>query len=205
MASMLKYKRDSANPQLPLNNGMTDDSIEIVNLDLEEYWDVCDSDGVKLGYIKRSDEKFHEGEYHIGASLWIANFQGDLLIQKRASSKKVCPNVWSITGGKVRAGETSVIACLREVEEEIGLRLCEQNIRFLYRSVGADMLFDDYIAIVDFQIDKAVLNLSEVSEIKWASLEEIMYLYSINEFMYNNRSDFLTVQTYLKTHLIELE
>lgn len=172
-------------------------------IDLEEYWDVYDSDGVKLGYTKRSDEKFYEGEYHIGASLWIANPQGGLLIQKRASSKKVCPNFWSITGGKARAGESSITACLREVEEEIGLRLCEQDISFLYRSVGANMLFDDYIAIVDIQIDKAVLSLSEVSEIKWASLDEIIHLYSINKFMYNNSSDFLTVETYLKTHLID--
>lgn len=177
--------------------------MEIINL--EEYWDVYDIDGVKLGYTKRSDEEFHEREYHIGASLWIANPQGDLLIQKRASSKKVCPNFWSITGGKARAGESSITACMREVEEEIGLRLCEHDISFLYRSVGADMLFDDYIAIVDSQIDKAVLNLSEVSEIKWASLDEIMYLYSLNKFMYNNSLDFITVQTYLKTHLIDFE
>lgn len=177
--------------------------MEIANL--EEYWDVYNIDGAKLGYTKRSDEKFHEGEYYIGASLWIVNPQDGLLIQKRASSKKVCPNFWSITGGKVRAGESSITACLREVEEEIGLSLCEHDISFLYRSVGTNMLFDDYIAIGDFQIDKAALNLSEVSEIKWASLGEIMYLYSSNKFMYNNSSDFLTVQTYLKTHLIDFE
>lgn len=177
--------------------------MEIINLD--EYWDVYDINGAKLGYTKRLDEKFHEGEYHIGASLWIANSQGSLLIQKRASSKKVCPNLWSITGGKVWAGESSITACLREVKEEIGLSLCERDISFLYRSVGTNMLFDDYIAIVDFQIDKAALNLSEVSEIKWASLDEIMYLYSCNKFMYNKSSDFLTVQTYLKTHLIDYE
>lgn len=177
--------------------------MEIVNL--EEYWDVYDINGVKLGYTKRSDEKFHEGEYHIGASLWIVNPREGLLIQKRAASKKVYPNFWSITGGKVWAGESSITACLREVEEEIGLSLCDHDISFLYRSAGTNMLFDDYIAIGDFQIDKVTLNLSEVSEIKWASLDEIIYLYSGNKFMYNNGSDFLTVQTYLKTHLIDFE
>lgn len=69
---------------------------------MEEYWDVYDIDGAKLGHTKRSDEKFHEGEYHNGASLWIVNPKGGLLIQKRALSKKVCLNFWSITGGKVR-------------------------------------------------------------------------------------------------------
>lgn len=172
---------------------------------MQECWDVYDINGMKLGYTKQSNENFHEGEYHIGASLWIANPQGGLLIQKRASSKKVCPNLWSITGGKVRAGESSITACLREVEEEIGLKLCEHDISFLYRSIGANMLFDDYIAIIDFQIDKAVLNLSEVSEIKWASLDEIRHLYSINKFMYNKSSDFVKVQTFLKTRFADFQ
>lgn len=163
---------------------------------LNEYWDVCNINGIKLGYSKHSSEEFCEGEYHIGASLWIANPQGDLLIQKRAASKKVCPNLWSITGGKVQAGESSTTACLREVREEIGLILCEHDISFLYRSIGADMLFDDYIVILDFQINEVILNLSEVSKIKWASLDEIMHLYIINKFMYNNILELSKVKDY---------
>ena len=50
-------------------------------MNLEEYWDVYDIDGVKPGYTKRSDECLYEGKYHIGASLWIANF--DRIIIKR--------------------------------------------------------------------------------------------------------------------------
>ena len=40
--------------------------------------------------------------------------------------------------------------------------------------------------MINFQIAKVTLNLFEVSEIKWASLDEIMYLYFINKYMYNN-------------------
>lgn len=164
-----------------------------------EYWDVLDINGNKLGYTKRSDEDFCEGEYHLGASLWIANQNGNLLIQKRAASKKTGPNLWSITGGKVRAGEYSHDACLREAQEEIGLSLCRHDINFLYRSTGSNILFDDYITIVDFSIDKAVLRLSEVSEIKWANIDEIAYLYSIKQFMYNNISDLSKVKEYINS------
>ena len=107
--------------------------------------------------------------------------------------------------GKVQAGESSTTACLREVREEIGLILCEHDISFLYRSIGADMLFDDYIVILDFQINEVILNLSEVSKIKWASLDEIMHLYIINKFMYNNILELSKVKDYLKTHLADFQ
>lgn len=167
---------------------------------LVEYWDVYDINGHKLGYKKRADEEFLVGEYHIGASLWIMNSKGNLLIQKRAALKKTGPNLWSITGGKVLAGESSAKACLRETQEEIGLTLSEHELSFLYRSVGQNMLFDDYIIIVDFPIDKAILKSSEVSEVKWTSIDEIFCLYAKKEFMYNNISDLLKVKEYLDNH-----
>lgn len=169
---------------------------------MAEYWDVYDINGNKLGYKKCADEEFLDGEYHIGASLWIANSEGNLLIQKRTASKKTGQNLWSITGGKVQSGESSAAACIRETREEIGLSLSEHDISFLYRSVGRNMLFDDFIVIVDFSIDKAMLQPAEVSELKWASIDEIVYLYAKKEFMYNDISDLSKVQEYLNTHLI---
>lgn len=169
---------------------------------MAEYWDVYDINGHKLGYKKRSDEEFLNGEYHIGASLWIANSEGNLLIQKRTALKKTGQNLWSITGGKVQSGESSSTACIRETWEEIGLLLIEHNISFLYRSVGQNILFDDYITIVDFSIDKAILQPAEVSELKWASMDEIVYLYDKKKFMYNDISDLLKVQEYLNSHLV---
>ena len=169
---------------------------------MAEYWDVYDINGHKLGYKKNSEEEFLNGEYHIGASLWIANSKGNLLIQKRTALKKTGQSLWSITGGKVQSGENSATACIREAWEEIGLELSERDICFLYRSIGQNMLFDDYIIIVDFSIDKAMLQSTEVSELKWASMEEIIYLYVKKEFMYNDISDLLKVQEYLNSHLV---
>lgn len=168
-----------------------------------EYWDVCDRNGKKLGYTKHSDEKFLDGEYHLGASVWIADSRGRLLIQKRAASKRTGASLWSITGGKVRAGERSIEACVREVKEELGFVLDQQDIRFLYRSTGSNMLFDDYIIVRDLPIEKAHLEPSEVSEIRWADLDEIQALCHNREFMYNNVSDLTSVRNYLDTYFAE--
>jgi isopentenyl-diphosphate delta-isomerase len=168
---------------------------------LIERWDVLDINGKKQGYTKCKGEVFLPGEYHKGASLWIANEKGELLIQKRAASKSIGSNLWSITGGRVQAGESSAMACLREVREEIGLVLSEETISFLYRSVGPNILFDDYVCIVDFPIENAILRPSEVSEVKWAVIDEIKALYDAKEFMYNDISDISKVSDFLDKYL----
>lgn len=166
---------------------------------MREYWDVVNADGTPLGYQKCNDDKFTDGEYHLGSSLWIANSAGKLLIQKRSRFKEVGPNLWSITGGKVQAGESGAQACLRELYEELGYVLNERDITYLYRSLGNHMIYDDYITVSDVDLDKAVLNQSEVSEIQWASVSQIYDLYQRGKFLYNNIADLSIVADYLKS------
>jgi 8-oxo-dGTP pyrophosphatase MutT (NUDIX family) len=48
--------------------------------------------------------------------------QDRLIITKRSKSLKIFPNRWVLPGGKVDFGETMEVACMREVDEEIGLK-----------------------------------------------------------------------------------
>ena len=47
------------------------------------------------------------------------NEQGEILLQKRASTKRQEPNKWAICAGHIDAGETVENAILREMEEEL--------------------------------------------------------------------------------------
>ena len=105
-----------------------------------EAWDVYDRQGNRTGKIKTRYDVFEDGEYHLGASLWIVNKKGELLIQKRSPTKRINPGKWSITGGAVCAGESSEQACVREVAEEIGLILNIVEIELLSRSFGQDII-----------------------------------------------------------------
>lgn len=48
---------------------------------------------------------------------------GHILAEKRKLTKAVCPGAVSIPGGHVESGETAEEALIREVEEEVGLRV----------------------------------------------------------------------------------
>lgn len=148
-----------------------------------EKWDIYDRNGNLTGKTKTRNESMELGEYHLGASLWLFNHNGELLIQKRAASKRIKPNVWSVAGGSVISGETSVQACIRETKEEIGIQVNEDELVLFQRSFGENNIFDDYVAIQEVPIETIIIQPEEVSEVKWASIEEIKRLSSLGLFM----------------------
>ena len=148
-----------------------------------ETWDVYDNKGNTTGKTKTRNDVFLDGEYHLVVSLWILNEDGKLLIQKRTPTKRIDSGLWSIISGTAQAGESSEQACVREVAEEIGLTFCPQDIKLFSRSFGKDIIIDDYITIHNFPLTDAILQTDEVSEIKWASIEEVQILFYDGQFL----------------------
>ena len=162
-----------------------------------ERWDIYNQQGQLTGQTKTKDDIFHEGEYHLAASLWIINSKGEALIQKRAATKRINPGMWNITGGSANAGECSVHACVREVAEEIGLHFAPQDIKLLSRSFGKDCIHDDYIVFFDCDTSDTVLQPEEVTEVRWASMDEIVDLFHAGEFMFDDIGELEKVKAYI--------
>jgi len=169
-----------------------------------EKWDVYDREGLLTGYTKTRDDTWTSEEYHLGASVWIANHNGELLIQKRAASKKRSPNLWCNIGGSVLSGETSRQGCVREVREEVGISIDGDALVLLQRLIFANTICDDYALVYDFPIDNAIMQPEEVSDVKWASIDDIKSLFSQGLFMINSLADidkvieFITSQSDIK-------
>ena len=168
---------------------------------LMEKWDVYDESGNLAGYTKTQNDVWTSEEYHLGASLWIINYAGDLLIQKRAASKRRFPNVWCNIGGSVISGENSRQGCVREVEEEVGIKVNGNDLVFLQRAVFKNTISDDYVLIYDFPIEKVVVQPEEVSEVKWASIDEIKNLFTQGLFMINELADIEKVIEYISENI----
>jgi isopentenyldiphosphate isomerase len=162
-----------------------------------EKWDVYDKSGNLTGYTKTQNDVWTSEEYHLGASLWIINCDGDLLIQKRAASKRRFPNVWCNIGGSVISGENSRQGCVREVEEEVGIKVNSNDLVFLQRAVFKNTISDDYALIYDFPMEKVVVQQEEISEVKWASTDEIKNLFNQGLFMINELGDIEKVIEYI--------
>lgn len=157
-----------------------------------EIWDILDENGNKTGRtIDKSDPMARaEGVYHQGVDVWIINSDNKILIQKRAPQKKLEPNVWAMTGGSVIKGETEIETIKREAFEELGIELdMEHAVKELHYRTG-NVWVEGYIVRQDIDLDKVIMQPNEVSEVKFATYEEIEEIYS-NDLFIKNRWEFV--------------
>lgn len=155
-----------------------------------EIWEILDENGNKTGDTMIKGQQIPEGYYHLGADVWIINSEGKILIQKRSPQKRKEPNVWAMTGGSVIKGETSLQAMQREILEELGITINESDLKLVKRFKTGTVWIDTYLLEKDINLDDVVMQEEEVSDVKWATYDEIEELVSTGNFI-KNRWEFV--------------
>ncbi len=99
----------------------------------DELFDVLTSEGVPTGRTKARARIHRDGDWHRAVHVWVYGVRDAgafLLFQRRGMGKDTWPGKLDATvGGHFAAGE-KVPDVLREVKEEIGVSVCEQDLRF---------------------------------------------------------------------------
>lgn len=142
-----------------------------------EYWDVYDENRNKTNKVITRGTPLQQGEYHLVVHVCIFNSRNELLIQKRTADKNKWPSLWDLSvGGCAQANDTSKVAAIREVQEELGLDF-SLHIKRPTLSVHYENGFDDYYLIeVDLDINELTLQEEEVAEVCWVSEKELQSL-----------------------------
>lgn len=138
-----------------------------------ELLDIYDADGQATGLVCERGKPLVKGQYHLAAEIWIMDARGRFLIQRRSKEKRILPDIWAMTTGLMISGETSLKGCIRETEEEMGIKLSAERVRFIRRIVRTDMIWDVYLAFHDCDINDLKLQEEEVSEAKWADIDTL--------------------------------
>ena len=88
--------------------------------------------------------------------------------------------MWSKTGGHVLAGEEPINALKREIKEELGINIVDKNMILtgIYKSTDEKSKYFsyDYIARVECNIEEYHLQIEEVSEVKYITINEMFHL-----------------------------
>lgn len=157
-----------------------------------EVWDILDEDGNKTGKTMQKGDKivWQKGIYHQAADVWIINSEKKILIQKRSSQKKLQPNVWAMTGGSVIKGESALDALKRETLEELGIELNIKKAIKIHHYKTGNVWVDEYIVKQDINLQDIVMLSEEVSDVKFATFDEIEKIYEDNNF-FKNRWEFV--------------
>lgn len=122
-----------------------------------------------------------EGKIHRISRVMVENSKGDILLQKRDSSRPTWPNCWdNSAAGHVDVGEDYLEAAKRELFEEIGIKADELEEVGTYYN---DHQFKHhhmrrFNRVYKYKTDETPTNLQaeEVSEVKWFSLVEVKKL-----------------------------
>lgn len=144
-----------------------------------EYIDIFDENNIPTGITKEKTQAHEDGNFHRTAHIWIMNKDKELLLQKRSATKKSHPNCWDISGaGHIRAGETAVQGAIRELKEELGVKINEEELKFIaiVKSTKNPKNCEfAYVYLVECnnQIEEYVFEDNEVSEVKYVYFEDL--------------------------------
>ena len=102
---------------------------------MEERFDILDGSGAPVGQARPRSEVHARGLWHRAFHLFlVARLDGvpHALLQRRSEDKDTSPGKLDVAvGGHFSAGET-IVEAVREVEEELGLRVSVGELTFLW-------------------------------------------------------------------------
>lgn len=151
-------------------------SREVVSFNDEPLVLVDDRDQ-EIGFTDKASAHQGQGLLHRAFSLFVFNQHGELLLQQRATDKRLWPGFWSNTCcSHPRRGETMDEAIARRLDEELGMK-CAFSFLFKFEyqaqfdTEGAEHeLCWVYAGRSD---DAPTLNLNEVSALRYISPEAL--------------------------------
>ena len=148
-----------------------------------ELWDVLTAEGKATGRtMVRGGNAIRSGEYHLVVHIWPLNDYGSILIQKRTKTKRLMPGIWAATGGAAIAGETSLKAATRELGEELGISVNQEDLKLVKRIKRKNSFIDMYTVRVNVRVPELHLQKSEVAEAKWVNKATLMGMIESGEF-----------------------
>ncbi len=147
------------------------EKIDIVNSDLEV---------VRKGI---RGEKLTSGEFLKFVHVWIV-MDDKILIQKRSATRKWAPNKWATHTGVVASSETEKTCAIREVYEELGIKLDESNIELgFYTEPIANFGGIGFIFFAKIDNQEIIIDNDEVCDYKFVTIEELESIVNTRKFV----------------------
>lgn len=146
-----------------------------------ELLDVVNENNELTGEVLDKEIIHRKGIFHKEVVIWIMNKQGEILLQKRAITKKHNPDKWGLTAGHVDAGEDVKNAAKREILEEIGVNIEDLKSICITKDEEKHLNCNQYnncfvyhfFVIVDYDVNDYKIQEEELSKVEYITLENL--------------------------------
>lgn len=161
----------------------------MANLELIE---VVDEQGNYTGEILPREEIHNKNLLHNEVACFIINNNHEILLQKRSPNKRYSPNKYGLCAGHVVAHEELTRALIREIKEEIGITVTEEQLipfgdkEYMYDTTNSHITYF-YYAIINLSENDFTIQEEELTEVRWFKIDEI-----INQVNSDNNNTVIT-------------
>jgi len=156
-----------------------------------ELCDVVDQSGTRTGGTVERGTKLGSNEFYPVVHVWIRDDNHNYLIQQRGLHLESGPGVWATTVGYVVSGEESIDAAIREVQEELKIKLMPVYLNHIDRHVLDNRLEDVWMAEASRDALGTPIPGEEVEAYKWVSRKKLEELVNQGEmFRYSYHGKF---------------
>ena len=172
------------------------------------------------GEVRPRSQVHAEGLYHRAVHVWlVAPSRGEVLLQLRAACKDSWPGRLDIScAGHISAGDLPLETAVRELQEELGLRLPPSRFVFLQLYLerlasvqgGRPFINNEWVHVYAIRLEEAEraelepgapawsLQASEVEAISWWPHREVVRLYETGDARIVPSSDWGTYKSVLE-------
>ena len=169
------------------NAAEANDNISVVKIKDEFVNLVDENDRIISKSLPRS-YVHRKGLVHPTVHIWFIRRRDmgiSVLLQKRSHEKDVCPDCYDVSAaGHVKQGDEFRHTALREIHEELGIEIPSNKLEFIgirhnhheEENISDSELVAVYIYRGDIHRAELTLQESEVSEVCWAEIDEIISL-----------------------------
>ena len=140
-----------------------------------ELWDILDENGNLKGYTHERGKPVKDGDYHLVVEIIVTTSDKKLLLTFRHPDKPF-GSTWEITGGSVVAGEDSLTAAQRELQEETGICVPVEKLDFRRKYLGNHAIYHLYHVETDVSEKDIVLQEGETVDARLVTAEEFIKL-----------------------------
>ena len=146
----------------------------------EELVVLLDDAGNPIGTTPKATVHTEDTPLHRAFSCFVHNEQGQILLTRRALSKKTWPGVWTNSFcGHPGPDEPDTEAIARRAQDELGMRITditEVLPDFRYRAIDASGIVENeicpvHVAVVD---EQPSANPDEVAEWEWVDVDDLL-------------------------------
>ena len=150
-----------------------------------ELIEIVDEEGHYTGKILPREEIHNRNLLHNEVACFVINDNKEILLEKRSPNKRYSPNKYGLCAGHVMVGESLKEALVREIKEEIGITVNEDDLipivekEYTYKETNSHITYFYYIKL-NLKESEFTIQKEELTEVKWFKLDDVKTLVTSN-------------------------